>query len=247
MKNLAFIPSLQESEFLFDKFLKNIFGNKNHEDLGVLVYEKISNFLDNHSNIDNCNINALYNLAASVDLDSDDFRLNYPFLIRRLMDLASINKTRLWGDKDKTASSFGDATKTGVLNRGKLLDTFNYQVTAGIPVVLKTRSLLKYNLILTGPIKENVNDITISKSNYNLTDLSKFIGLPNDWDQYYEYYEYVPSTSNKQLEGTIDWSNPNTTINYNNSSLKIWDGNEGILETSFNYELYRGLNLFNSN
>jgi len=247
MKSLAFTPSLQESEFLFDTFLKNIFGNKNHEDLGVLVYEKISNFLENHSDVDTCNINALYNLAASVDLDSDDFRLNYPFLIKRLMDLASINKTRLWGDKDKTSSSFGDATKTGVLNRGKLLNTLTYQVTAGVPVVLKTRSLIKYNLILTGPIKELINNEVIPKTYYNLSDLSNFIGLSDDWNQYYEYYEYVPSTSNKQLEGVIDWSNPNTTLNYNNSALSLWDGNEGILETAFNYELYRGLNILNSN
>jgi hypothetical protein len=163
------------------------------------------------------------------------------------MDLASINKTRLWGDKDKTSSSFGDATKTGVLNRGPLLNTINYQVTAGIPVVLKTRSLRKYNLILTGPIKETQNNQIIVKNNYSLNDLSNFIGLSNDWKQYYEYYEYIPSVSNKQLEGVIDWNNKNTTLNYNASSLNLWDGKEGVLETSFNYELYRGLNLFNSN
>jgi hypothetical protein len=247
MKNLAFTPSLQESEFLFDNFLKNIFGNKKHEDLGVLVYEKISNFLDNHSDVDTCNINALYNLAASVDLDSDDFRLNYPFLIRRLMDLASINKTRLWGDKDKTTFSFGDATKTGVLNRGDLLNTLTYQVTGGIPVVLKTRSLVKYSLVLTGPIKQTVNNEIITKTTYTLNELSNFIGLPVDWNQYYEFYEYKPDTSNKQLEGVIDWSNPNTTLDYNASALNLWDGNEGVLETAFNYELYKGLNILNSN
>lgn len=247
MKNLAFIPSLQESEFLFDNFLKNIFGNKKHEDLGVLVYEKISNFLDNHSDVDTCNINALYNLAASVDLDSDDFRLNYPFLIRRLMDLASINKTRLWGDKDKTTFSFGDATKTGVLNRGDLLNTLTYQVTGGIPVVLKTRSLVKYSLVLTGPIKQTINNEIITKTTYTLNELSNFIGLPVDWNQYYEFYEYKPDTSNKQLEGVIDWSNPNTTLDYNASALNLWDGNEGVLETAFNYELYKGLNILNSN
>ncbi len=247
MKQLAFTPSLQESEFLFDTFLKNIFGKNNHDDLGVLVYEKISNYLDNHSDIDTCNINSLYNLAASVDLDSDDFRLNYPFLIRRLMDLASINKTRLWGEKDKTSSSFGDATKTGILNRGNLLNTTTYQVTAGVPVILKTRSLLKYNLILTGPIKSEINNQIIIKDKYTLGDLSSFLGLKSDWNQYYEYYEYIPAASNKQLEGVIDWSNPNTTINYNLSTLNIWDGSEGILETSFNYELYKGLNILNSN
>lgn len=247
MKELAFTPTLQESEFLFDKFLKNIFGKNNHDDLGVLVYEKISNYLDNHSDIDTCNVNALYSLAASVDLDSDDFRLNYPFLIKRLMDLASINKTRLWGDKDKTTFNFKDTSKTGVLNRGDLLNTSTYQVTAGIPVILKTRSLFKYNLILTGPIKEQLNNQINIKNNYSLQELSTYLGLDSNWNQYYEYYEYIPTTSNQQLEGVIDWSNQNTTLNYNNSSLNAWSGNEGVLETAFNYELYKGLNILNNN
>ena len=236
MKDLAFIPSLRDSEFLFEKFLKAIFGKNDHQDLGVLSYEKVANFLKNKSDIDECDIDALYSIAASLDLDSDDFRLSYPFLIKRLMDLFSINKSRLWGTKDKSAYNFESTNEFGILNRGKQL-TVNYIVTAGVPVLLKTKSLLKYSVIQTGLINSAVY--------YDLTILSNFLNLGVDWQVNYEYFEYVPVSSNRQIEGVIDWNNENTTIQYELSSFNDWAGNEKIVETSFAYELYKGLKLLN--
>jgi hypothetical protein len=197
---------------------------------------KIANFLNNRSDIDECDVDALYSIAASLDLDSDDFRLNYPFLIKRLMDLFSVNKSRLWGAKDKSAYNFETTNEFGILNRGKEL-TVNYIVTAGIPVLLKTKSLLKYNIIQTGLI----NDAFY----YDLTILSNYLNLGTDWNINYEYFEYIPTSSNKQIEGIIDWNNPNTTIQYELSSFNEWAGDEKIVETSFAYQLYKGLNLLN--
>lgn len=235
IKSVSFIPSLRESSFLFDNFLTSIFGKDNQDDLGVVSYEKISNFLKNQNDIDVCNINSLYDLAESIDLNTDDFRLNYPLLIKRLIDLASINKSKLWGGFDQTTNSFINYQDNGVLNRGNLLSSTTYTVTAGVPLILKTKSLEKYNIIRTGLIN--------SLSTYNVNVLANFLNLGSDWRNFYEVYEFVQETPNNQLEGIIDWNNENTTLNYYLSSNKLWSKDEGVVETLFAYELYKGLNL----
>jgi hypothetical protein len=238
MKDVAFMPSLVESTFLFDNFLATIFGQYpfKHDDLGVESYEKISNFVNNQSDLDYCNIDQLYSLANSLDLDSDDFILNYPFEIKRLMDLASVNQTRLWGTRLQNQDNFNVPSKEGILNRGNLISTSTYYVSAGTPVVLKAKSIDSYRLIPTGELN--------SLSAYSLNDLASSIGLdPITWDQYYEFYSFEPGFDNTQIEGLIDWSNPQTTLSEYTSSEEFWSGNEGAMETMFSYYLYKGLGL----
>ena len=81
-------------------------------------------------------------------------------------------------------------------------------------------------------------------SGYSLNDLASSIGLnPINWDQYYEFYSFVPGFDNTQIEGLIDWNNPQTTLSEYMSSVEFWSSNEGALETMFSYYLYKGLGL----
>jgi len=235
MKDLAFMPVLQESNFLFDNFLNTIYGNSAHNDLGVSSYEKISNFSKNISDVDTCEINQLYSLADSIEENTNDYRLNYPSEIKRLVDLLSINQNRLWGTNTKNENNFKKPSDEGILNRGELLST-NYTVSAGIPVVLKINSLNKYDFIPTGFIN--------GLSSYPVQTLIDFIGLNvHDFNLYYEFYEFIPGSSEIITEGVIDWNNPQTTINKTISSYNEWVGNEKIIDTLFSYQLYKGLGL----
>ena len=69
LKDLAFTPVLMDSENLFDNFFGAIFGKQplSPQDLGVNMYEKIANFVQNHNDIDTCNIDQLYSNASMVD------------------------------------------------------------------------------------------------------------------------------------------------------------------------------------
>lgn len=240
LKSYAFTPKLQESGELFDNFFANIFGKYpfDPQDMGVNLYEKISNFSLNHSDIDTCNIDQLYSNSSLVDLETDDFRLNYPPAIKRLVDLASINLSRLKGNKESGGLNFSTRDKEGFFNRGKLITSLSYNVTAGFPLVLGTKTTNKYHLIYTGFIN--------NKAFYDLDTLASYIGIDYPWRANYEFFTYIPSTEGKYLDGVIDWNNPQTTISFNNSSVNTWLGDEGILETQFVYELYKGLNLLNS-
>ena len=234
MKDLAFMPILQESTFLFDNFLNTIYGSSKHDDLGISAYEKISNFSKNVSDVDTCEINQLYSIADSIDENSDDYRLNYPSEIKRLVDILSINQNRLWGTNVKNQNNFKKPSDEGILNRGELLST-SYIVSAGVPVILKTKSLDKYDFIPTGYIN--------GLSSYPIQTLIDFIGLPNDWNFYYEFYQFISEFSTTATEGVIDWNNPLTTINKTVSTYSDWVGNEKTIDTLFSYQLYKGLGL----
>jgi hypothetical protein len=236
MKSLAFMPSLNDSKYLFDNFFGSIFGKSpfKHTDLGVQTYEKIANYVGNHSDIDSCNINQLYDLAASVDLDSEDFRLNYPESIERIIDIASINQSRLMGARSLEQNAFTKVNSQDEINRGELITSLCYIVTAGVPLILKDRSLNKYRVVPTGNL--------YGLSAYPLQSLANSIGLvDNNWPSYYEFYEFIPSYDFSQLEGYIDWNNPQTTLSETLSTNNQWFSHEGFLDSQLSYELYKGL------
>jgi hypothetical protein len=241
LKDLAFTPALVDSENLFDNFFGAIFGKEplSPQDLGVTMYEKIANFVQNHNDIDTCNIDELYSNASMVDLETDDFKLNYPPAIKRLMDLASINYSRLRGGLYDQGREFSVQDANGIFNRGKMVSSFFYTVTAGVPIVMRTKSTYDpYKIIYTGKVN--------GKKYYDLDELSEFLNLQQPWKSYYEFFEYNSLTTKKYMDGVIDWYNPQTTISFYNSSANVWEGNEGVLETALSYELYKGLNLLNS-
>jgi hypothetical protein len=239
MQSLAFQPSLIESKKLFENFLASIYGTYpfNHTDIGVAIYEKIANYLSNKKDIDYCNLNELYDTAEMVGIDAENYHLDYPVEIHKLMDLFSINQSRLQGARSKEQSYFTETNNQGVLNiKGFPITSLSYVVTANTPLILKDRSLNKYRLIPTGTLYE--------LSQYPLQTLAESLGLTNhNWPSYYEFYEFNPSFDLKQLEGIIDWSNPQTTLNETLSTRENWFGDSQLVEIGLSYQLYKGLNL----
>jgi hypothetical protein len=242
--------------------LTYIFGTSGHEDLGVKTYEKIANFISNQSDIDICNVDSLYDMSNSVDLNTDDFRLNYPLAIKRCMDLLSINESKLFGSDLNDNYNFDSPSLYDNLNRGELL-TLNYTVTAGVPVVLRAKSLNSYRIIQTGKLPDihfyEPNAKTLNKmgiKTYNLIELVKLLNLPEDWEFFYEFYEFVPSENIVNTENVIDWYNTKNidkekyllylknqiSGQYPDSYIK-WSTDNGMMEYLFTYELYKGFGL----
>jgi hypothetical protein len=263
LKSVAFQQTLQESTNLFN-FFTSIFGLSSHDDLGVKSYEKIANYTSNIMDLDTCNVDNLYDLAQSVDLNTDDFRLQYPIDIQRSMDLLSINQSRLFGSVLNDSFNFSSPSKYDNFNRGDLLDTNTYMVSAGTPVVLKAKSLNSYRLIPTGQVPlydDKVTNLsTAGVSSYSLDELAYYLGIKNnsyDWTQLYEFYEFVPATNEVYVENTIDWNNQFTNINKDEYLLALtnqisgaypdsylnWNNSDGMMEFIFTYQLYKGFGL----
>ena len=242
MQSLAFTPALAESTFLFEKFLGSIYGKYpfKHTDIGVTLYEKIANYVSNISDIDFCNIKELYNLSNMMDINLQDFNLNYPEEIQRVLNFSSVNLSRLLGARSVEQDSFTTPNSQGKFNVNKTpITTLYYHVTAGIPLVLKNRSLNQYRLVNTGYI--NCSGI------YTLDDFAKYLGFTDqNWPSYYQFFEFIPNYDGKQIAGLIDWNNPQTTINENLSSFNDWFGQGEYIDIQFSYELYNGLGLLNN-
>lgn len=230
IKSLALMPAIANSTYLLDEFLPAIYGKNKPDDLGVKSYEKISNFLINHSDINTSNIDQLYDLAQLVDMNGDDFQLRYPEAIKRLIDLASINESLLWGsltDKDLNIPE--------MLSQSTPVNTTTFKVTAGVPMVLKTKSLGTYRIIQTGKIYD--------QSVYSIVYLATALGLDSrNWRAEHEFFVADYWKNQEYTNNLIDWSNSGTTISPTLSSASLlWDKDQGILETMLSYNLFKGL------
>lgn len=64
-------------------------------------------------------------------------------------------------------------------------------------------------------------------------------------EDYYIFYSYKSTAQDAQLEGVIDWSNPNNTLQQSQSSLSLWTENGGIMDSMLSYKLAAGLQLLN--
>ena len=151
-----------------------------------------------------------------------------------IRDRASINQSRLMGARSLDQTAFTKVNSQDEINRGELITSLCYIVTAGVPLILKDRSLNKYRVVPTGNL--------YGLSAYPLQSLANSIGLvDNNWPSYYEFYEFIPSYDFTQLEGYIDWNNPQTTLSETLSTNNQWFSHEGFLDAQLSYELYKGL------
>ena len=233
IKDSSGMPVIKESDYLFNTFFKTIFGEEKRSDLGVLTYEKISNFNINHSDVDTCNIDQLYNMAQLLGQENDDFKLNYTNDIKRILDIASINESYLWGNQ-----SLNEIDVYKLLYEKNPVNSLSFNVTAGIPMILKTKISKKYEIVFTGLLSGN--------NIYNINDLAESIGLnPSNWYLNYDFYIGDIWKDKEYKNNIIDWNNNNTTISpYLSDSYLEWSKDEGIVDTLLSYEIYKGLDFF---
>tara|TARA_R100000329_G_scaffold73015_1_gene63527 strand:- start:1222 stop:5109 length:3888 start_codon:yes stop_codon:yes gene_type:complete len=262
------IKSYRQQEFLkdydkfFDDFMGSIVGTADSDpnELGNKIYEKIANFVGNHTDPETCNIEKLESIAKSVNHKLNEYRYTYPTGIKRAMDLLSINHSRLWGNQSKFDRNFTtrNATLTGV-NLGVQLSVESYIVSAGTPVIINQlfnneyRKVNTMHVSLTPELTANAvydNDTQLY-SQYPLSayDSSWGWGIRTDLSGlaitgYNNFYEFTEKYNDTVLDSVIDWTNTNTTLTRSNSSMAAWEDDEGIIDLILEQEIRKGLGLF---
>jgi len=238
MRSYALPEHINSKYNLFVNYLGNMIGGleQNIQSLGRKSYDKISNFVDNHSDIDNCNIPQLYSLAKQADVPADNYQFNYPPELQELMDIASVSHQKLWGARCQCNKHLGTKFKCEncnhehTLNRGSTFDYLNYTLTAGEPFVVKYHYSNIYKLIeptISGPLSSQPSVSWLLSTEYIK----------------YDYYNYIDTFCGVQVDGIINWDDSYTTLMETNSSLSGWYTDIGILEEKFDYLLHKGLNL----
>ncbi len=260
-KDIAIQPLFLDKTVLFNDFLGTIFGDINslQDTIGKVTYEKISNFVDNNATLDFSNIDQLLSIFKSIkfeDLKFSSNNFNLPKELKRLVDLLSINHSRLFGSQNKFKENF----KTyGYFNSdlyGKNLGeeiTINHIITAGQDIVAFEKFGGNYTLLNTylplcaSSISLSANN-TYALSSYNSTWGWNLIipsgpvevVLPN----YYLFYKYTPGIDGTIEDSVINFEDTNTTLSFNTSSYSDWSEEDGIISNIVSQKLYSKLKLF---
>lgn len=254
-------PQLFEYDKFFDDFIGTIVGVASSEPtvMGKRIYEKIANFLDNHADIDTCNLNAFYSICQELDVNINNYNFTYPGNLQRVIDLLSISRNKLIGFRNKFSRDFdrrGFTNSSYGINLGAKVDTRTHILTAGKFIVARQFFTGLFNQI---PITyvSGLSTAPGYSSKYGMLSSYPLSGFSNSWgwglepgitgidiEKYYEFFTYIPTFNNIQLEGVIDWNNSYNTVTESMSSSNDWIKDNGIIDTMIDYELRRGLGLF---
>lgn len=93
------LPSFQKANSSLFEYMSAIGGDSNllNENLGQVCYEKISNFVSNHSDFQTAEIDKLLSLCAQMKVDAWKYASDYPTAVKKMLNLFSIPKHRLRG------------------------------------------------------------------------------------------------------------------------------------------------------
>jgi hypothetical protein len=248
---------LFNNENLFDNFFKPILnGNTNSlNEIGKHIYEKISNFTDNISDIDKCNIVSLNSMYEMVGEKADIFFNTLPPGLLKTLDLLSIKKSILFGGINRYCENFvlSSFEYDPYSNLGPVIDIERGYFIPGYPIVSYDLFSKKYHLIRNTLVPES--DM-ISFTPYPLSGVSNKWGwglvLGSIYDSYkeiknyYKFYNFIPSKNGQIFDGIIDFNDPLTTIKYESNTYQDWTKFGGGMEEVLTASLYNNLKLLNN-
>jgi hypothetical protein len=256
-REISFQPLFLNNPILYNEFLQNIFGTLSSEQttLGKVTYEKIENFVSNNSTLDYANIDKLIALFKQYNINDmrfDSLNYRYPSAIARLVDILSINHSKLFGTQNKFNEDFKTYGYADSQIYGKNLGqeiTLQQTITAGNNIVTFERFSGNFRLVNSF---QPISAVSPTSRTYKIADYSDSWGwglvLPEDGyganiSNYYFFYEHIPSFEGSVENSVINFDDINTTLQFTNSSYTDWSESDGIISNMLANQLYKGLNL----
>lgn len=129
-QNIALQPILKDSNVLFKDVIGAVVGDdSNYNNLGVRIYEKIHNFVNNTQDIDTCNISYLYDTYNKYDEYITDVNYDWPEELNRIVNIFSIKLDKIRGSVNQFNTDFNKrglqtTNKYGV-NLGEQIDFYS--------------------------------------------------------------------------------------------------------------------------
>jgi len=245
-KSLIFTENLQDKKVFFEDFLGTIVGKKNAMpyELGKTVYEKIANYVSNVSDIDTVNLDQLLSFCDELSIQFEQYNYPFPPQLLRLVNILSIKHKKLWGEQNKYDILFKNKNTSNLTE----ISTLTSSISCGYPVVARELFSDIYSVVNQNIINDYPFGYVLPLSDFN-SEWGWGLVAPNavsglKISDYYRFYEYNPLYDNKFYNNIIDWSNPNNTLSFTNSSFKAWNDDNGIMQNMLSYELTKGLRLF---
>lgn len=227
-KDLALPEILNKNDIFFDEFLKSLVGDGHpfNESVGRISYERIANFMINHSNLDTAEIEQLISLAKQTLVEVKEFAQNFPSDIERLINLFSINKHYLRGQKHY------DSSLENII--GEML-TITSPISTGQTLLMKDRNSNTYQPVYVAPLSGALSALDVYPLFYIQIDSARQPIFDN-----YFFFEYKTIDLGYK-NNIIEWNSPFNTLSYNLSTNEEWYGEDQLIENSFNNLLTRKL------
>jgi hypothetical protein len=199
--------------------------------------------------------------ANIVKFDQNNF--NNPAKFKRLVDLTSINHSRLWGTTNKFNLNFSDRLGTDSsaygLNLGNELDLYSAVLTAADKRVVALEKFSgNYRLCSTYVVSSYLTEYNyISSINLVTYPLSSY---SEDWGwglitagltginihHYYRFFEYIDVIDDTIVNNVINFDDVTNTVSQTLSSYGDWINDGGILDSLFIHNLYTGVKLLSA-
>ena len=274
LKSYALMPSLRDQTALFDDFFAAIGGTQESSPntIGKRYYEKIANFVDNNADLDAANITQLYGLFDEINYKDKNYKIKFPSDMQRIMDLLSINYSKLVGSNTGNSSNYRNNITVDAeysqTNLGPKLSDASI-ITAGTNIIIyqffgevfttTTPSTVACNsAALQTYSAANPSSVDITFNGLSSYPISAYQnnwnwGLPSDinWSSMYEQFNFYlqePTvvTDINKMGGYIDWYNNLTTlsaIQYDSNLSTYFTMSGGLMEQYIGNALRRGVGL----
>lgn len=257
LKSYRFQDFLNDYDQLFDGVIGTIVGvaSSSPTTYGKTIYEKISNFVLNRSDVDTCNIDALQKFYEILNEEAS-FRVDTaPPELQRLIDLYSIRLKRLTGDNEKFGRSF-ETFFTSNSAYGKNVDFANeinvstYTVSANTNFVavqkFNNENILIQPQKIAGAHTYPTSGAAVSTYPLSAYNVNSNWGWPLDTSvtgteltQLYNFYPYVDGFSNTKKNSVLDYTE--ATHNTITDNISAVSGNN--IYVDINSKIREGLNI----
>jgi hypothetical protein len=274
LKSYALMPRLKDQTSLFDDFFAYVGGTQESSpnSIGKRYYEKIANFVDNNANVDGANITQLYGLFEEINYKDKNYNIKFPSDVQRVMDLLSINYSRLLGsdtgfnsnyekyasvDAQYSQTNLGaQLTNSSIISAGS--NIISYQFFGNVYTTITPSTVACNTTALATYSAANPSSVDVTFNGLSSYPLSAYQnnwnwGLPTDinWNsitQQYSFYLQTPTVVSdiNKIDGYIDWSNNLTTltaIQFDSNLSTYFTMSGGLMEQYLGNALRRGVGL----
>lgn len=178
------------------------------------IYDKVVNFSSDHSNIDLCRIESIYDIAQKLDETVFDFGLEFPEELKRFLDITSVPLHKLTGVRPRRN---GEITE---------LITDESIIVSGEVIAYKDKGSDYYNFY-EAPITSRFDGLTACPHYDSRNDFC--------------YYRWTFDDKVEIVDSIINYNDPRNKLDVLAVDSESWYGDEGILEETINYILTKNL------
>jgi hypothetical protein len=256
-RDISFQSLFVDKYKLYNEFLDYAVGtiSSDQSSLGKVTYEKITNFVSNNSVLDYSNVTNLIAILQEYSTDYQRYNssnYNYPAELTRLIDILSINKSRLFGTKNQFSDNFYDYGYVNSdiygVNLGDEISIY-YKVTAGQDIVAYEKYSNTYRRLNT---YQPVSAVGVMSNTYVISAYNNTWGWGlvidptasgSRLNEYYTFYKYITGTEGSIYDSVINFEDQNNTLSFNTSSYNDWSKENGVISNILSNQLYKGLQL----